>query len=149
MIRRPPRSTRTDTLFPYTTLFRSEHFSGSATRIAEDIRRRVWQQLRITVSAGVAPNKFLAKIASEWNKPDGLFVITPAQVDDFVQALEVKRLHGVGRVTAEKLGRLGIRTCSDLREWRKLDLVREFGELDRKSVVEGERVEVRLDHGGR
>lgn len=104
-----------------------EHFSGSATRIAEDIRRRVWQQLRITVSAGVAPNKFLAKIASEWNKPDGLFVITPAQVDDFVQALEVKRLHGVGRVTAEKLGRLGIRTCSDLREWHRLDLVREFG----------------------
>src|SRR3546814_9915865 len=102
MIRRPPRSTRTDTLFPYTTLFRSEHFSGSATRIAEDIRRRVWQQLRFTVSAGVAPNKFLAKIASEWNKPDGLFVITPAQVDDFVQALEVKRLHGVGRVTAER-----------------------------------------------
>jgi len=104
-----------------------EHFSGSATRIAEDIRRRVWQQLRITVSAGVAPNKFLAKIASEWNKPDGLFVITPAQVDEFVQMLEVKRLHGVGRVTAEKLGRLGIRTCSDLREWRRLDLVREFG----------------------
>lgn len=104
-----------------------EHFSGSATRIAEDIRRRVWQQLRITVSAGVAPNKFLAKIASEWNKPDGLFVITPTQVDDFVQALEVKRLHGVGRVTAEKLGRLGIRTCSDLREWHRLDLVREFG----------------------
>lgn len=94
-----------------------EHFAGSATRIAEDIRRRVWQQLRITVSAGVAPNKFLAKIASEWNKPDGLFVVTPAQVEEFVKALEVKRLHGVGRVTAEKLGRLGIRTCSDLREW--------------------------------
>nr|WP_272886330.1 DNA polymerase IV [Stutzerimonas stutzeri] len=104
-----------------------EHFAGSATRIAEDIRRRVWQQLRITVSAGVAPNKFLAKIASEWNKPDGLFVVTPAQVEEFVKALEVKRLHGVGRVTAEKLGRLGIRTCSDLRDWGRLSLVREFG----------------------
>lgn len=104
-----------------------EHFSGSATRIAQDIRRRVWQQLRITVSAGVAPNKFLAKIASDWKKPDGLFVITPDQVDDFVRVLPVAKLHGVGKVTAEKLSRLGIRDCGDLREWKRLDLVREFG----------------------
>src|SRR5690606_18222153 len=104
-----------------------EHFAGSATRIAQDIRRRVWQQLRITVSAGVAPNKFLAKIASDWKKPDGLFVITPGEVDDFVRVLPVNRLHGVGRVTAEKLSRLGIRSCGDLREWDKLALVREFG----------------------
>lgn len=104
-----------------------EHFSGSATRIAQDIRRRVWQQLRITVSAGVAPNKFLAKIASDWNKPDGLFVITPDQVEDFVLALPVAKLHGVGRVTAEKLKRLGIHTCADLRTWKRLDLVRDFG----------------------
>ncbi|AJE15991.1 DNA polymerase IV [Stutzerimonas stutzeri] len=102
-------------------------FNGSATRIAQDIRRRVWQQLRITVSAGVAPNKFLAKIASDWNKPDGLFVITPAEVGAFVASLPVKRLHGVGRVTAEKLDRLGIRTCADLGQWSRLALVREFG----------------------
>lgn len=102
-------------------------FGGSATRIAQDIRRRVWQQLRITVSAGVAPNKFLAKIASDWNKPDGLFVITPAEVGAFVASLPVKRLHGVGRVTAEKLDRLGIRTCTDLGQWSRLALVREFG----------------------
>ena len=104
-----------------------EHFAGSATRIAEDIRRRVWRQLRITVSAGVAPNKFLAKIASEWNKPDGLFVIPPARLDEFVSALEVRRLHGVGRVTAQKLERVGIRTCDDLRQWDRLQLGREFG----------------------
>jgi len=104
-----------------------EHFSGSATRIAQDIRRRVWQQLRITVSAGVAPNKFLAKIASDWNKPDGLFVITPAQVDDFVSELPVSRLHGVGRVTAEKLNKRGIHTCADLRTWKRLELIRDFG----------------------
>lgn len=104
-----------------------EHFSGSATRIAEDIRRRVWKQLRITVSAGVAPNKFLAKIASDWKKPDGLFVITPAEVDDFVQALPVNKLHGVGRVTAERLKRMGIGTCRDLRGWNRLELVRQFG----------------------
>jgi DNA polymerase-4 len=105
----------------------SPHFAGSATRIAQDIRRRVSQALHITVSAGVAPNKFLAKIASDWKKPNGLFVITPDQVDDFVAALPVNKLHGVGKVTADKLGRLGIRTCNDLREWNKLALVKEFG----------------------
>lgn len=105
----------------------SAHFAGSATRIAKEIRRRVSQELHITVSAGVAPNKFLAKIASDWRKPDGLFVITPDQVDEFVAMLPVSKLHGVGKVTADKLGRLGISTCADLREWNKLALVREFG----------------------
>ncbi|WP_420826990.1 DNA polymerase IV [Aquipseudomonas campi] len=105
----------------------SAHFAGSATRIAKEIRRRVSQELHITVSAGVAPNKFLAKIASDWRKPDGLFVITPDQVDEFVAVLPVSKLHGVGKVTADKLGRLGISTCADLREWNKLALVREFG----------------------
>lgn len=100
---------------------------GSATRIASEIRQRVWQELRITVSAGVAPNKFLAKIASDWNKPNGLFVITPAQVDDFVAELPVAKLHGVGKVTAERMQRLGIRHCADLRQWELLALVREFG----------------------
>ena len=105
----------------------SPHFSGSATRIAQDIRRRVWQELRITVSAGVAPNKFLAKIASDWRKPDGLFVITPDQVEAFVAELPVAKLHGVGKVTADKLGRLGVHLCSDLREWSLTALAREFG----------------------
>jgi DNA polymerase-4 len=105
----------------------SPHFAGSATRIAQDIRRRVSQELHITVSAGVAPNKFLAKIASDWKKPNGLFVITPDQVEAFVAALPVNKLHGVGKVTADKLARRGIRTCADLREWQKLGLVKEFG----------------------
>ncbi len=89
----------------------SQWYSGSATRIAEDIRRRVARTLHITVSAGVAPNKFLAKIASDWRKPNGLFVITPGEVEAFVAALPVARLHGVGKVTADKLARLGIETC--------------------------------------
>ena len=103
------------------------HFAGSATRIADAIRRRVARELRITVSAGVAPNKFLAKIASDWQKPNGLFVITPAQVDEFVLALPVAKLHGVGKVTGQRLGRMGIQTCAQLREWSKPALVREFG----------------------
>lgn len=105
----------------------SPHFAGSATRIAQDIRRRVAEELHITVSAGVAPNKFLAKIASDWRKPNGLFVITPDEVDAFVVALPVSKLHGVGKVTAAKLSRLGIQTCADLRQWSKLNLAQEFG----------------------
>src|SRR3989338_8482985 len=105
----------------------SPHFAGSATRIAQEIRRRASKQLHITVSAGGAPNKSLAKIASDWRKPNGLFVITPDEVEAFVSALPVNKLHGVGKVTADKLGRLGILTCLELRDWSKLALVREFG----------------------
>lgn len=101
--------------------------AGSATRMAQDIRRRVWQELRITVSAGVAPNKFLAKVASDWRKPDGLFVITPEQVEQFVAALPVAKLHGVGRVTAGRLQRLGVTTCGELRSWSRQALARQFG----------------------
>ncbi len=101
--------------------------SGSATLIAKEIRSRVWQELRLVVSAGVAPNKFLAKIASDWRKPDGLFVITPDQVDDFVLALPVKKLHGVGKVTAAKLERMGILNCAQLREHSVLALTKAFG----------------------
>src|SRR5690554_4785534 len=87
---------------------------GSATLMAREIRERVRQSQGITVSAGVAPNKFLAKIASDWNKPDGLKVILPEEVDDFVRALPVDRLPGVGKVTARRLHSLGwipVRNC--------------------------------------
>lgn len=100
---------------------------GSATLIAREIRQRVRDTQGITVSAGVAPNKFLAKIASDWNKPDGLKVILPDQVEDFLRDLPVSRLHGVGRKTAERLQRLGVDVCSELLPWRKQDLAREFG----------------------
>ncbi|MBT8767631.1 DNA polymerase IV [Metapseudomonas boanensis] len=136
----------------------SPHFSGSATRIAQEIRRRVAKELRITVSAGVAPNKFLAKIASDWRKPDGLFVVTPELVDDFVAALPVSKLHGVGKVTADKLARLGVRTCADLRDWNRLALAREFGSFgerlynlargqdDRRVQVDSRRQSVSVEH---
>lgn len=104
-----------------------ELFQGSATRMAEDIRRTLFQQLQLTASAGVAPNKFLAKIASEWHKPNGQFVIRPEQVDAFVLQLPVEKLHGVGKVTAGKLHELGIRRCADLRTWPQADLIARFG----------------------
>ncbi|UZN49684.1 DNA polymerase IV [Cupriavidus cauae] len=100
---------------------------GSATRIAEEIRRRVREEVGVTVSAGVGPSKFIAKIASDWNKPDGLFVVRPEAVDAFVAALPVERIHGVGRVTAAKLNRLGVKTCADLRAWTPDLFHRHFG----------------------
>ncbi len=124
----------------------SAHFGGSATRIAQDIRRRVSNQLHITVSAGVAPNKFLAKIASDWKKPNGLFVITPDQVEEFVSGLPVSKLHGVGKVTADKLGKLGIVDCQHLREWGRLALVREFGSFGERLWNLARGIDDRLVH---
>jgi DNA polymerase-4 len=105
----------------------SEACRGSATLMAQEIRRKAFASQGITVSAGVAPNKFLAKIASDWNKPDGLMVILPDEVEDFVKKLPVDRLHGVGRVTAARLKSLGVDVCAELLPWRKQDLAKEFG----------------------
>jgi len=105
----------------------STQFQGSATRIAEAIRAEVKEKVNITISAGIAPNKFLAKIASDWNKPDGQFVITPSQIEEFVSQLPVKKLHGVGKVTAGKMKRLGISTCNDLRKLDSEQLRQYFG----------------------
>lgn len=102
-------------------------YDNSATRIAKIIQQRIQQEVGITASAGVAPNKFLAKIASDWKKPSGLFVITPEKMDDFILHLSVNKLHGVGKVTAAKLNQLGINTCYDLRQWSRSELLREFG----------------------
>ncbi|MBZ6067701.1 DNA polymerase IV [Aeromonas schubertii] len=94
---------------------------GSATRIAAEIRERIREELALTASAGVAPNKFLAKIGSERNKPDGQFVIAPHQVDEFVCQLPLSQIPGVGRKSAERMAALGFITCEDL---RALDLER-------------------------
>jgi|TARA_R110001583_G_scaffold50639_1_gene158202 DNA polymerase-4 len=107
----------------------STAFQGSATRIAQAIRQQVSSELGITISAGVAPNKFLAKVASDWNKPDGLTVITPAQVDDFVLSLPVSKIHGVGKVMAARMAALDIYTCADLRQRSMDELQRHFGKF--------------------
>lgn len=103
------------------------HEQGSATLMAAAIRRQIQAEVGITASAGIAPNKFLAKIASDWNKPDGQFVIRPQDVDAFVLQLPVEKIHGVGRVTAAHLKKLGIHRCSELRQWEMSDLMRHFG----------------------
>jgi DNA polymerase-4 len=105
------------------------HHGGSATRIARDIKARVRETVGITVSAGVAPNKFLAKIASDWEKPDGLTVVLPEQVDAFSAALPIERIFGVGAVTAAKLKAVGFHTCADVRSRSRQDLRQMFGTL--------------------
>ncbi len=107
----------------------SENKSGlpTATRVASAIRAQIREELHLTASAGVAPNKFLAKIASDWRKPDGLFVIQPGDIDSFLPPLPVGRLPGVGKVTEARLGELGIRTVGDLRALELSDLEGRFG----------------------
>ena len=100
---------------------------GSARAIAEDIRRRIREECRLTASAGVSYCKFIAKLASDHRKPDGLCVITPDKGPDFVASLPVARFHGVGPVTARKMERLGIHTGADLREWSVPALQSKFG----------------------
>ena len=91
--------------------------SGSASAIAAEIRARIRETTGLTASAGVSYNKFIAKLASDQNKPDGMCVIRPAQGPAFVAALPVKRFHGVGPVTATKMAALGIVTGADLRDF--------------------------------
>jgi len=100
---------------------------GSATLIAREIRQRVRETVGITVSAGVAPNKFLAKVASDWNKPDGEYVILPEQVAEFVERLPVKRIFGVGKATAQRLALMGVETCGQLQHFSVFELSERFG----------------------
>ena len=100
---------------------------ATATLVARTIREQIRQELNLTASAGVAPNKFLAKIASDWRKPNGLFVIQPEDIDAFLAPLPVGRLPGVGKVTGEKLAKLGVQTVGDLRRLELAALERQFG----------------------
>src|ERR1700722_5065932 len=99
----------------------------TATQVARTIRNQIRAELQLTASAGVAPNKFLAKIASDWKKPDGLFVIQPEEVDSFLPPLPVGRLPGVGKVTEEKLKGLDLHTIADLRRLELPSLENRFG----------------------
>jgi DNA polymerase-4 len=107
----------------------SENKTGlpTATQVARTIREQIRSELSLTASAGVAPNKFLAKIASDWKKPDGLFVIQPEEIDSFLLPLPVHRLPGVGKVTEERLKQLEVQTIADLRRMSLPTLQGRFG----------------------
>jgi len=111
----------------------------SATEIAKCIRQQIHDETGLTASAGVAPNKFLAKIASDWRKPDGLFVIRPHEAETFLAPLAVAKIPGVGKVMDARLEEIGIRTCADLR-------ARDAGELERRFGRYGRRL-AELAHG--
>ena len=111
----------------YLDVTEDRHGLGSARAIAEDIRRRIRAETGLTASAGVSYCKFIAKLASDHRKPDGLCVITPERGAEFVASLPVARFHGVGPVTAQKMERLGIHTGADLQEWSLPALQAKFG----------------------
>lgn len=104
----------------------------TATEVARTIRKQIREELHLTASAGVAPNKFLAKLASDWRKPDGLFIIRPSEIDTFLQSLPVERLPGVGKVTGEKLQKMGVRTVNELRDLEASLLEGHFGRYGRR-----------------
>jgi len=105
---------------------------ATATLVARTIRQQILHELSLTASAGVAPNKFLAKLASDWRKPDGLFVIQPGDIDGFLLPLPVGRIPGVGKVTGEKLANLGAQTVRDLRTLDLSVLDDHFGRYGRR-----------------
>lgn len=105
----------------------SNHCRGSATLMAQAIRQDIQTQHGLTASAGIAPNKFLAKIASDWHKPNGQKLITPDDIDDFMRDLAVKKIPGVGQVTNQKMHKLGLHTCSDLQQLSEAELQQYFG----------------------
>lgn len=99
----------------------------SATLIAHRIRKQIKEQTGLTASAGVAFNKFLAKIASDLDKPDGLSVVTPDKAEEFIEQLKIGKFFGVGKATQQKMESVGIRTGADLKAWDEVDLVKQFG----------------------
>lgn len=105
----------------------SPHLQNRATCIAQEIRNRIFQSEELTASAGISFNKFLAKVASDWNKPNGQFVIRPEEAPSFMATLPVKKIFGVGPKMAEKLNKLNIHSCGELQQLNREDLILKFG----------------------
>lgn len=103
----------------------------SATLIAKEIKERIRNETRLTASAGISINKFLAKTASDVKKPDGIFLIPPEQAVEYVEKLPIERFFGIGKVTAEKMHKMGIHHGLDLKQWNEIDLVSRFGKSGR------------------
>lgn len=115
----------------YLDVTENKHGIKSAMRIAMDIRQRIFEETGLTASAGVSFNKFLAKIASDINKPNGMKTILPEEAAGFLEKLPVEKFHGIGKVTAARMHKMGIRTGGDLRQFSKLELAQRFGKSGR------------------
>lgn len=120
----------------------------SATLIAQEIRKRIKEKTRLTASAGVAYNKFLAKVASDLNKPDGIAVITPDKAEAFLEGLGIRAFHGIGEATEARMKGLGIATGKDLKKWSEIDLIEQFGKTGRHyyRIVRGQDTRVVKAH---
>lgn len=104
---------------------------GSAIQIAQEIRKSIKEDLQLTASAGVSINKFVAKVASDMNKPDGLTFIGPSKIDAFMESLPVSKFYGVGKVTAAKMNQMQLYTGSDLKKLTEAELIKHFGKQGR------------------
>lgn len=107
----------------------SAHFQGSATLIAQEIRKLIFERTQLTASAGVGPNKLIAKLASDVNKPNGIFTVAPENIENFIGKMPIERLWGVGKVTAKKMQELGVKTCLDLQRFHRSELIFHFGKF--------------------
>mgnify|MGYP000398037622 CR=1 FL=1 len=103
------------------------HQNRYAWDLAKEIRQKIFEKTQLTASAGIAPNKMLAKIASDWNKPNGQFAVTPDQIESFMKKLPVEKIPGVGKRSQERLSQEGIHSCEDLQQWPKWKLKSVFG----------------------
>lgn len=122
---------------------------SSAMLIAKEIRRKIFETTGLTASAGVSVNKFLAKIASDYNKPNGIFVVLPERVEEFVESLKIEQFFGVGKVTAKKMHDCGIFTGYDLKQYSEDALVRLFGKAGREFYLNARGVDNREVKPGR
>ena len=133
-----------DILFQYTDLVEplsldeayldvtaNKQHQPSATHVAQAIRTQIWRDTQLTASAGVSINKFLAKIASDLDKPNGLSVIAPHEAEAFLEQLPIERFHGIGAKTAQKMKHLGIHSGADLKAWPEAELATRFGKVGR------------------
>ena len=120
-----------------------KQFKGSATYIAQDIRRAIFEELDLTASAGISNCKFLAKIASDENKPNGQCLISPDKIDDFIKTLPLKKIPGVGKVAQQKLAEKGLVLCSDVQKFDGNTLIAEFGKLGESLIYFAQGIDTR------
>lgn len=113
----------------YLDVTKSPFCHGSATLIAKEIRQKIFEKIGLTASAGIGPNKLIAKLASDYKKPNGQFTVTPEKVNEFITPMPVERIWGIGKVTAKRMNAMGVKTCADLQKYHRSDLIHHFGKF--------------------
>lgn len=107
----------------------SPHCQGSATLIAQEIRKKIFERTQLTASAGIGPNKLIAKLACEYKKPNGQFTVAPHQVGEFIKKTPIEKIWGIGKVTAKRLHEMKIKTCQDMQEYSRSEMIHLMGKF--------------------